>query len=115
MVTRASGYYRQPFQGSWGVTKGDPLYPSTFNVLVDLIVCHWAGIVAENKAIPDVFRYMVEYKADLLYSYDCLIASRTMVCLKWGFNVLIRIFKRVGIRTNIDMTVVMVCQIGPIS
>ena len=114
MVTRASGYYRQPFQGSWGVTQGDPFYPSTFNVLVDLIVCHWAGIVAENKAIPDIFRYLVEYKADLLYSYDCLIASRNMVCLKWGSNVLIRIFKRVGIITNTDKTVVMVCQPGPI-
>ena len=56
MVTRASGYYRQPLQGSWGVTQGDPLYPSTFNVLVDVIVCHWSGIVAENEDIPDVFR-----------------------------------------------------------
>ena len=33
----------------------------------------------------------------------------------WGFNVLIIIFDRVTIRTNIDKTVVMVCQPGPIS
>ena len=66
MVARDSGYYRQPFHGSWGVTQGDPLYPSNFNVLVDVIVCHWAGIMADNKAIPDGFRYMVLYKVDLL-------------------------------------------------
>ena len=65
--------------------------------------------MAENKAIPDFFRYMVAYKAAFLYSSDGFIASSNMVCLKWGFNVLIRIFKRDGIRTNIDKTVVMVC------
>ena len=37
-------------------TKQLGVYPSTFNVLVDLIVCHWAGIVEENEAIPDGFR-----------------------------------------------------------
>ena len=35
--------------------------------------------MAENEAIPDVFRYMVAYKAALLYSYDGLIESRNLV------------------------------------
>ena len=70
--------------------------------------------MAENEVVPDVFRYIVAYKAELLYSYDGLIASRNLVWLHWGFNILIKIFKRVGIRTNLAKVVVMVCQLGPI-
>ena len=71
--------------------------------------------MAENEAIPDVFRYMVEYKAALLYYYDGLIESRNLVWLQWGFDLLISIFDRVGTITNTEKTVVMVCQPGPIS
>ena len=81
MVERASGYYRYPFQGSWGVTQVEPMYPCIFNVLVYVIIYHWVGIVAENEAGPDVFRYMVEYKAAFFCYYDGLIASRNLVWL----------------------------------
>ena len=71
--------------------------------------------MAENEAVPDVFRYMVAYKAAFLYSYDGLIVSSNLVWLHWCFNILIRIFERVGIRNNLAKTVVMVFQPGPIS
>ena len=46
MAARDSGYYGDPFQGSRGVTQGDPLSPRIFNVIVDAIVCHWIRLVA---------------------------------------------------------------------
>ena len=115
MVERASGYYRYPFQGSWGVTQGGPMYPCIFNVMVYVIIYHWVGMVAENEAIPDVFRYMMEYNAAFLYYYDCLIESSNLVWLQWGFNVLISVYDMVGIRTNLAKKVAMLCQPGPIS
>ena len=57
---------------------------------------------------------MVE-KAAFLYSENGLIASTNPVWLHWEFDVLIGIFERVGIRTNVAKTVEMVCQPGPIS
>ena len=40
MVERAGGYYRTAFGGERGVTQGDPLSPTIFNVVVDAVVWH---------------------------------------------------------------------------
>ena len=41
MVARAGGYYGEAFKGARGVTQGDPLSPTIFNVVVDAVVRHW--------------------------------------------------------------------------
>ena len=41
MVARAGGYYGAPFRGEKGVTQGNPLSPTIFNVVVDAMVRHW--------------------------------------------------------------------------
>ena len=41
MVARAGGYYRTLFRGEKGVTQGNPLSPTIFNVVVDAVVRHW--------------------------------------------------------------------------
>ena len=41
MVARSGGYYRTGFKGVRGVTQGNPLSPTIFNVVVDAVVCHW--------------------------------------------------------------------------
>ena len=41
MVARAGRYYRKGFKGERGVTQGDPLSPTIFNVVVDAVVRHW--------------------------------------------------------------------------
>ena len=38
MVARAAGYYGTAFGGGRGVTQGDPLSPTIFNVVVDTVV-----------------------------------------------------------------------------
>ena len=41
MVARAGGYYGTVFKGEGGVTQGDPLSPTIFNMVVDTVVlCH---------------------------------------------------------------------------
>ena len=48
MVARAGRYYGEAFKGARGVTQGDPLSPTIFNVVVDTVVRHWIdGIVDE--------------------------------------------------------------------
>ena len=44
MVARAGGYYRTGFKGGRGVTQGDPLSPTIFNVVVDAVVRHWVTL-----------------------------------------------------------------------
>ena len=46
MVAQAGGYYGETFCGERGVTQGDPLLPTIFNVVVDAVVRHWYSLMA---------------------------------------------------------------------
>ena len=49
IAARAGGYYGAAFKGARGVTQGDPLSPTIFNVVVGAVVRHWIdGLVAET-------------------------------------------------------------------
>ena len=48
MVARAGGYYGTSFRGERGVTQGDPLSPTIFNVVVDAVVRHWVHVIMED-------------------------------------------------------------------
>ena len=48
MVARAGGYYGDAFKGARGVTQGDPLSPTIFNVVVDAVVRHWVTLAVEE-------------------------------------------------------------------
>ena len=51
MVARAAGYYGTAFGGERGITQGDLLSPTIFNVVVDAVVRHWVnGIVEAAEA-----------------------------------------------------------------
>ena len=44
MVARVGRYYGKGFMGGRGVTQGEPLSPTIFNVVVDAVVRHWLMI-----------------------------------------------------------------------
>ena len=48
MVARAGGYYGAAFKGDQGVTQGDLLSPTIFNVVVDVVVIHWVTVMVEG-------------------------------------------------------------------
>ena len=52
MVARAGSYYGPCFKGGRGVTQGDPLSPTIFNVVLDAVVHHWLTIAAQEVERP---------------------------------------------------------------
>ena len=51
MVARAGGYYETAFGGERGVMQGDPMSPTIFNVVVDVVIRHWLhGIMEDAEA-----------------------------------------------------------------
>ena len=48
MVSWAGGYYWTEFQGTCGVTQGQPLSPTIFNVVVDAVVRHWVTVMVDG-------------------------------------------------------------------
>ena len=75
MVARAGGYYGTAFKGERGVTQGDPLPPTIFNVVVDTVVHHWVmGVIADAEERGDLGKEG-RHQAALFHTDDGMVAS----------------------------------------
>ena len=110
MVAREGGYYGTAFKGGIGVTQGNPLSPTIFNVAVDTVVGHWAtGVIVDAEERGGLVKYG-KHQAALLYADDGMVASSDPQWLQGSFNTLVGLFDRVGLQTNIGNTVGMFCH-----
>ena len=119
------------------MTHGDPLPPTIFKVVVDVVVLYCESLVAEragghisdddyNEAeLPagkmiqarDDGHWRVEegharlkVKAALIYADDGMVAYTNPGWTQYAFDTLTGIFDRVGLKTNVRKTIGMVCQ-----
>ena len=53
MVDHAGGYYVEHICRERGVTQGDTISPTVFNVVVDAVVLHWEYLVMEGDGGND--------------------------------------------------------------
>ena len=53
MVSRVGGYCGEVFQVFWGVTQGDPLSLTIFNMFVDAVVRNWVLMVTGGAGGPE--------------------------------------------------------------
>ena len=90
------------------MTQGDPLYPTMFNVVVDMVVRHWVtGILEELEARGDLGQEG-GHQAALFYANDSRVASSDLVWMQRALNALVGLIDRVGLHTNAGKTVGMV-------
>ena len=94
MVARAGGYYGTAFQVACGVTQGDPLSPTIFNVVVDAVVRHWVTVILEGA----------EERG------ECGQEGRQQDALFRADDSMVGLFDRVGLQNNFGKTVGMVCR-----
>ena len=86
MVARAGGYYGEVFKGARGVTQGDPLSPTIFNVVVDAVVRHWIdGLVAETAEKGEMVREG-RHQSAVFYADDGMVVSSDPRWLQGVFN-----------------------------
>ena len=110
MVARTGKYYGDAFKGARGVTQGDPLSPTIFNVVVDAVVRHWVMIALDKAEKKEKRGKKGRHQAALFYADDGMVASPDPRCLQWAFNALVNLFEQVGLQTNVGKTVSMVCR-----
>ena len=110
MLSRAGGYYRTAFQGVRGVTQGDPLSSTIFNVVADAVVHNWEIVVVAGAEERGELEKEGRHQATLFYADDGMVASSEPCWLQGAFNALIGLFDRVGLSTNVGKTVGMVCR-----
>ena len=75
MVVRAGGYYGTGFKGERGVTQGDPLSPTIFNVVVDVVVHHWVTLAVTEAEMRGERGREGRHQAALFYTDDGMVAS----------------------------------------
>jgi hypothetical protein len=98
-----------------GVTQGDPVSPTIFNIVVDAVVRYWLSLVCGENVAANGLGYEVKEKCVLIYADDGLLSSRNQEWVQESFNFLIGIFERVGLLTNTSKTKAMICTPGHIS
>jgi hypothetical protein len=113
MVCRMGGSFGKPFATFWGVTQGGPLSSIMFNVCVDAVIREWHRRTINEDAASGVFpeacREIVAFFFD-----DGLVGSRDPIWLQSAMEVLVTLFKGIGLRTNYNKTKVMTCVPGSI-
>ena len=110
MVARAGVYHETAFKGERGVTQGDPLSPTIFNVVVDAVVRHWVtGVITDTEERAELGKEGRQ-QADLFYVGNGMVASYDPRWLQGAFKNLVGLFDRVGLLINVGKTVGMVCQ-----
>ena len=110
MGARAGGYDRTSFGGERGVTQGDPLYPTIFNLVVDAVVRHWVNGVMEEAEARGGTRREGRHQVALFYADDSMVVLSKSACLQGASTALVGLFDRVGLRKNVGKTVSMVCH-----
>ena len=75
MVARAGRYYGTEFKGERGVTQGDPLSPTIFNVMVDAVVRQWLHMATQEAERRRERGRERRHQAALFYADDGMIAS----------------------------------------
>ena len=110
MVVRAGGYYGTGFKRGRGVTQGDPLSPTIFNVVVDVVVRHWVTLEVEEADMRGERGREGRHQVALFYADDGMLVSSDPQWLQWAFTQLVGLFDRVGLNTNTGKTVGMTCR-----
>ena len=111
MIAKAGGYYGSDFQGFRGLTQGEPVYPTIFNVEVDAVVRHWVNVMVESADKQSGRGQERWHQNDLFYADDGMVASSDLRWLQGSFSTLVGMFDRVGLKTNVSNTVGMVCRL----
>ena len=110
LVTKSCRYFGLLFKGYRGVTQGDPLSPTIFNVVMYSIIRHWVTVMTPAEAGTGGLGLTIIDLAAYLYDDDGLVASTQPERLHRSFDVLAGLFDHVSLRKNMANTVVMVCQ-----
>ena len=114
LVCRAMGRYGDPFQSERGVTQGGPVSPKIFNIMVDAIVREWIRQILGDDAAAEGYGDAIRLLLAIFYADDGYIASRSEQQLQEALDILVDLFGRVGLRTNVQKTKGMTCVNGTI-
>ena len=98
MAEKVGGHYGSIFQIHRGVTQGDPLLPTIFNVVVDTVIRYWVTVLGGAREVAgQVLGSSIHPLLELFYANDRLVASPESARLQGAFDALVGLFDQVGL------------------
>ena len=102
MVARAGCYYGTPFKGHQGVTPGDTISTTIFNIVTEAVIHSWVIMVEGEEAGPTGSEREIQWMEEFFHANDGLITSPSMECIKVALYVLAGFFVRVVLQANVE-------------
>jgi Reverse transcriptase (RNA-dependent DNA polymerase) len=96
VIPKQGGFYGRPFKSDRGVTQGDPLSPTLFNVIVDVVV-------RETKRIMHLTD-----NDSIFYADDGLVTGTNRDAVQYCLNLITQLFALFGLQINASKTKVLV-------
>ena len=118
-VCQAQGSYGPPFQARCRITQGGPMSARLFNILVDPVIGEWMRLMREtldNRQIGEEEREtLLGALFAIFYVEDGYIVSQDPVSfLQQAIDILLALFRPVGLDTITKKPHAMVCTPGKI-
>ena len=112
MEENAGGNYGTAFQRHCRVTKGVPLSPTIFNVVVDAVIRHWGTVVGvtHEGVGQEGLGTSIQALSKLFHTNDGIVALPERIRPQGVFDDLTGLFDRVGLRINDGKKVRMACS-----
>jgi hypothetical protein len=105
IVAKQSGYHGEPFKSERGMTQGDIVSPTIFNVVVDAMVRAWYNKL-EEEGLSDIVQA-------IFYADDGHLYSTNADALQQATNIIVNLFECMGLKTNPEKTKAMICTPQP--
>ena len=112
MVSKTGKYYGSLFSTGIGVTQGEPVYLTIFNIVVDVVVRVALQEVCGPQEAHHGFRWVTGEHNICFYEDEGRIAGRNSIWLQTALTAMVRMFKRVSLRKNTRKTKEMICTLG---
>ena len=112
MVTKAGKYYGKMFSTWRGVTQGDPVSLTLFNIIVDAVVRATFQDICGPQEAQHGFRWMEGEHNILFYADYRRIVGQDPIWVQTVLTTMVRIFERVDLQTNLNNTKATICTPG---
>ena len=112
MVKKAGKYYGRPLSTEIGVTQGDLVSPTLFNIMVDELVRDTFQENCGPQEDQHDFRWSAGEHNICFYADDGRIAGRYPIWVQTALTTRVRFFERVVLQTNLNNTKAVICTPG---
>ena len=108
-MPKTGNFLGKDFRTGRVLTEGDPVSPTIFNIMVDLVVWEVLDVFCKPQEAHHRLGWAAGERNLIFYANGGKIAGRDHLWVQDAISVMVAIFRRMGLETNLENTKTMVC------